>query len=63
MKLNARDAARFLAKPDLSKAGVLLFGPDAMRIALKRQDVVAALVGPDGENEMRLTRMAGAELR
>ncbi|OUS04139.1 DNA polymerase III subunit delta [Rhodobacterales bacterium 52_120_T64] len=63
MKLNARDAARFLAKPDLSKAGVLLFGPDAMRIALKRQDVVATLVGPEGENEMRLTRMSGAELR
>lgn len=63
MKLNARDAARFLAKPDLSKAGVLLFGPDAMRIALKRQDVVSTLVGPEGENEMRLTRMNGAELR
>lgn len=63
MKLNARDAARFLAKPDLSKAGVLLFGPDAMRIALKRQDVIATLVGPEGENEMRLTRMSGAELR
>jgi len=63
VKLNARDAARFLAKPDLSKAGVLLFGPDAMRIALKRQDVVATLVGPEGENEMRLTRMSGAELR
>ncbi len=63
VKLNARDAARFLAKPDLSKAGVLLFGPDAMRIALKRQDVVATLVGAEGENEMRLTRMSGAELR
>lgn len=63
MKLNARDAARFLAKPDLSKAGVLLFGPDTMRIALKRQDVVATLVGPQGETEMRLTRMTGAELR
>ncbi|PCJ74341.1 MAG: DNA polymerase III subunit delta [Rhodobacteraceae bacterium] len=63
MKLNARDAARFLAKPDLSKAGVLLFGPDAMRIALKRQDVVATLVGKEGENEMRLTRISGAEVR
>lgn len=63
MKLNARDAARFLAKPDLSKAGLLLFGPDAMRIALKRQDVVSTLIGPEGENEMRLTRMSGAELR
>ncbi len=63
MKLNARDAAKFLAKPDTSKAGILLFGPDAMRIALKRQDAVKALVGPDGETEMRLTRIAGAEIR
>lgn len=63
LKLNARDAARFFTKPDTSKAGILLFGPDAMRIALKRQDIVAALVGPDGESEMRLTRMSAAELR
>ena len=63
MKLNARDAARFMAKPDMSKAGLLLFGPDAMRIALKRQDVVATLVGPEGDSEMRLTRINGAELR
>ncbi len=63
MKLNARDAARFLAKPDLTKAGILFFGPDAMRIALKRQDLIATLVGPEGESEMRLTRMSGAELR
>lgn len=63
MKLNARDAARFFTKPDVSKAGVLLFGPDAMRVALKRQDIIAALIGPEGEAEMRLTRMSGAELR
>lgn len=63
MKLNARDAARFLAKPDRSKTGILFFGPDAMRIALKRQDLVATLVGPDGESEMRLSRLSGAELR
>ncbi|MHA1127568.1 MAG: DNA polymerase III subunit delta [Alphaproteobacteria bacterium] len=63
MKLNAREAARFLTKPDTSKAGMLLFGPDAMRIALKRQDVVATLIGPEGETEMRLTRISGADLR
>lgn len=63
MKLSARDAARFLAKPDTSKSGALFFGPDAMRIALKRQDLVANLIGPNGDSEMRLTRMSGAELR
>lgn len=34
-----------------------------MRIAMRRQDVIAALVGPKGEEEMRLTRISSAELR
>ena len=34
-----------------------------MRVALKRQDAIAALIGPEGEGEMRLTRMSGADLR
>jgi DNA polymerase-3 subunit delta len=63
MKLSARDAARYFAKPDPSKAGLLIYGSDAMRVALRRQEVVAALLGPNGEEEMRLTRMTGAELR
>ncbi len=63
MKLSARDAAGFFARPDTSLAAVLIYGPDAMRVALKRQDLVAALVGPQGEEEMRLTRMQGSELR
>ena len=34
-----------------------------MRIALRRQEVIEALIGPQGEEEMRLTRMSGAEMR
>jgi DNA polymerase-3 subunit delta len=34
-----------------------------MRIALKRQQVIAALIGPSGEEEMRLTRLPSADLR
>lgn len=63
MKLSARDATAYFRKPDPKGAGILIFGPDAMRVAMKRQDVVKALVGPTGEEEMRLTRMSGAELR
>ena len=63
MKLSARDAAGYFRKPDQTGAGVLIYGGDAMRVALKRQDVIKALVGPNGEEEMRLTRMSGAELR
>jgi DNA polymerase-3 subunit delta len=62
MKLAGREAARFLARPDPGLA-VLLYGADPMRVALKRADLVAALIGPDGAAEMRLTRLAGAELR
>ena len=63
MKLSARDAAGYFRKPDPTGAGLLIFGGDAMRVALKRQDVIRALVGPNGEEEMRLTRMSAADLR
>ena len=63
MKLNARAAEGYFAKPDRDKAGLLIFGADAMRVALRRQQVLAALLGPNAEEEMRLTRLAGAELR
>jgi DNA polymerase-3 subunit delta len=63
VKLAGRDAARWLARPDPQAAGVLLHGADAMRVALKRQALVEALIGPDGPAEMRLTRIAAADLR
>lgn len=63
MKLSQREATGYFAKPDAGKTGLLIFGPDAMRIALKRQQVIAALIGPNGEEEMRLTRIPSADLR
>lgn len=63
MKLSARDAAAYFRKPDPAKTGLLIFGQDAMRVATRRQEVIKALVGPEGEEEMRLTRIAASELR
>lgn len=63
MILKGVEAARYCAKPDPARAGLLIFGADAMRVALKRQEAIAALIGPDGETEMRLSRMSGADLR
>jgi DNA polymerase-3 subunit delta len=63
MKLAGAAAARYFARPEPDRAGLLLHGADAMRVALKRQQVIAALIGPAGEAEMRLTRMSGADLR
>ncbi|PRY24219.1 DNA polymerase III delta subunit [Aliiruegeria haliotis] len=63
MKLSSRDANAFFRAPDPTRAGILIHGADAMRVAIKRQDLLAALIGPQGEEEMRLSRFAGAELR
>ena len=63
MILKGLDATRYCARPDPTKAGLLISGADPMRVALKRQEAVAALIGPQGESEMRLTRIAAADLR
>ncbi len=63
MKLNPRDAPAYFARPDPEKTGLLIYGNDSMRVALRRQEVIAALIGPAGEEEMRLTRIPASELR
>ncbi|SOB95049.1 DNA polymerase III subunit delta [Rhodobacter maris] len=63
MKLAGAQAVRYFAKPDPARLGLLIFGADAMRVALRRQEVIAALIGPEGEGEMRLTRLSGGDLR
>jgi len=63
MKLSAREAAGYFKKPDPKRAGLLIYGNDAMRVALRRQEVIAALIGPNGDEEMRLARMQAGALR
>lgn len=63
MILKGIEATRYFAKPDATKAGLLIAGADPMRVALKRQEVIAALIGAEGEAEMRLSRIQAAELR
>ncbi|MDJ0824994.1 MAG: DNA polymerase III subunit delta [Rhodobacter sp.] len=63
MKLSGREAARHIAAPDPTATGTLIYGQDAMRVALKRQDLVVNLIGPHGEAEMQLERLTAAELR
>lgn len=63
MILKGIEAVRYCAKPDPGKAGLLIYGTDPMRVSLRRQEVIAALIGPEGEAEMRLSRMAGSDLR
>ncbi|MEO1000411.1 MAG: DNA polymerase III subunit delta, partial [Pseudomonadota bacterium] len=63
MKLAPRDAPRFLARPDPAAGAILIHGGEALRIADRRERLVAALLGPNGAEEMRLTRLDGAALR
>ena len=63
MKLTPRDAPAYFRKPDPSRTGLLIYGADGMRVALRRQEVIRALAGPDGEDEMRISRIAAADLR
>jgi len=63
MKLTGAAATNYFRKPDVTHTALLIFGADAMRVADKRQTVIAALVGPQGEEEMRLTRINASDLR
>ena len=63
MKLSGAAASGYFAKPDADRTGLLIYGADAMRVAVARQDFLAALLGPGADEEMRLTRMSGADLR
>ncbi|MCV6586658.1 MAG: DNA polymerase III subunit delta [Marinibacterium sp.] len=63
MKLSGAAASGYFAKPDPDRTGLLIYGADAMRVAVARQECLAALLGPAAEEEMRLSRMSGADLR
>jgi DNA polymerase-3 subunit delta len=63
MKLSGREAARHFADPDRSATATLIYGQDAMRVALKRQELIASLIGKTGEEEMRLERIPASDLR
>ena len=63
MKLSPRDAEGFLARPDPRVPALLIYGADPMRVSEKRARLVSTVVGPNGDAEMRLTRMPGGDLR
>ncbi len=63
MKLSTREAPGYFAKPNANATGLLIYGGDAMRVALRRQEVIKNLIGESGEDEMRLARIPAADLR
>lgn len=63
MKLTGRDAKSFLDKPSAEPAMILLFGADAVRVEEARNKLANYLVGTTASEELRLTRLTGADLR
>ena len=63
MKLAGDKANNYFTNPDNSHTAILIYGSDTMRVALRRQELLEALLGDNAEEEMRLTRMSGADLR
>lgn len=63
MNLKGGEIARYLARPDPSRPALLIYGQDAMRVALKRAEAIASLTGENAEEEMRLTRLPGTGLK
>jgi len=63
MKLVGDKANNYFTNPDNSHTAILIYGSDTMRVALRRQELLEALLGDNAEEEMRLTRMSGSDLR
>lgn len=63
MKLNGPEASRFIEKPDRALAGALIYGADSVEVSERRMRLVKTLLGPGDGQDLRLTRIAGADLR
>ena len=63
MKLKGDKANNYFTNPDTNHTVILIYGADTMRVALRRQELLKALIGENAEEEMRLTRISGPDLR
>jgi DNA polymerase-3 subunit delta len=62
VKPGAGDAAAFCRAPDQELAGALLHGADEGLVAMRRRELVAALLGPEAD-PLQLTRLEASALR
>ena len=63
MKLSGRNLASFFEAPPKGLMGVLIYGNDPMRVASKREKLIYAILGPNANEEMRLTRISRENLK
>lgn len=62
MKLNARDADRFCAKPDPACPAILIYGPDEGVVRERAQKILGAILGSPPDRD-RLTELTAADLK
>jgi len=63
MKIAPRDAAGWARKPGADSPGALISGEDPLRAADLRRTAALAIAGESADAEMRITRIAAADLR
>ena len=63
MKLTNREITSFFKSPPKGITAVLIYGNDLMRVSDKRQQFIKSLLGPNAEEEMRLTRISRENLK
>ena len=63
MKLSSINKTAHFTNPDITKLGILIYGPNAVLVAKERKNFVESLIGPDGVNEMRLSHISSSDLR
>ena len=63
MKPRGGAASDLVRRPPRDLPGMLIYGTDPMRVADARRRVLSALLGETAEEEMRLTRIEGSDLR
>jgi DNA polymerase-3 subunit delta len=63
MKLAGDKANNYFSNPDANHTTILIYGADSMRVDLRRQQLLKTLIGDSAEEEMRLTRITGSDLR
>jgi DNA polymerase-3 subunit delta len=63
VKLRGGEVARFCAQPPKNIAGALIYGEEPGLVAARRDALLAALLGANAREEMRLTAVAAADAR
>lgn len=63
MKLSAREAAAFAARPDTGLCGVLFYGEDGAEVARRRALAAKSIVGDGGDADLSVKRLSAADAR